>query len=73
MVNAAFRKRKEKWNRFIQWEAGQKTSTHPQKTLQLIGEWIDFFWLRHPKQSEPAEIQGVRKMQHDLSRLSRTE
>lgn len=70
MTKAHFNRRKRKLARFEKWELRQEPSNDSRKALQLIGQWVDFFLLRHPRRSERPDVRGIQKMHRNLSHLS---
>lgn len=70
MTKSSFDKRKRKWARFEKWELQQIPPKNPRKALHLVGEWVDFFLLRHPRRSERPNVRGIQKMHQSLSHLS---
>ena len=69
-MKSIFRESKKKWNRFHAWESRQKIRADGGKTFGLIGEWVDFFLLRHSHSSQKPDTRGIQKMHERLSCLS---
>ena len=68
-MKVTFKERQRNWRRFEKWEARRKKSKDMKKTLQLIGEWVDFFLSRHPKRSNRPNVQGIQEMHRSLSHI----
>ena len=62
----------KQWREFGNWELRQKSISgyDKTKTLELVGQWTDFFLSRYPRSRQLFDTRGIQKMHECLSHLS---